>query len=106
MLNFSFSESCLGLVCPPHFLMIFQEKCFSSYILLTDQIAFTSRDIEQYVYYNCLLTRLWRNKIKNIILFFLSSHFATLPKYQEKNVIILKTIRVYRVKWKAFLKGF
>ena len=41
--------------------------CFSCYILLTDQIllpiAFTSRDIGQYVHYNCLLIRLWRHKI-------------------------------------------
>ena len=62
MLNFDFSEMGLGLVSPPHFAYDFSKKYFSGYILLTDQfhclIAFTFRDIEQYVYYNCLLTRL------------------------------------------------
>ena len=28
-------------------------------------VAFTSWDIGQYVYWNCLLTRLWRQKFKN-----------------------------------------
>ena len=41
--------------------MMFQEKCFSCYI------AFTSLDIGQYVYYNCLLTSLWRHKIWNLV---------------------------------------
>ena len=62
MLKFNFSEKGLGLVSPPHFVYDFQEKCFSCYTLLTDQISLsdclTSRDIGQYVYYNCLLTRL------------------------------------------------
>ena len=41
--------------------MIFQENCFLCYILLNDQIqliAFTSRDIRQYVYCNYLFPRL------------------------------------------------
>ena len=37
MLNFDFLEKVLGKVFPPHFVMIFQEKCLSCYILLTDQ---------------------------------------------------------------------
>ena len=49
MLNFHFSEKGLGLVSPPYSMYDFQEKCFSSYILLTDQnsflIALTSQDI-------------------------------------------------------------
>ena len=28
-------------------------------------VVFNSWDIEQYVYYNCLLTRLWRHKLGN-----------------------------------------
>ena len=28
-------------------------------------IAFTSRDIGQYVYFNCLLARLWYHKFRN-----------------------------------------
>ena len=69
MLNFNFSEKGLGLVSPPHFVYDFSRKmskCLSCYILLTDQIsliAFTSPDIGQYVYYKCLLIRLWRHKI-------------------------------------------
>ena len=66
MLNFNFWEKGLGLVSPSHF---FQEKCFSCYILWNDQIhcliAFTSRGIGLYVFYNCFLTRLWRHKIWN-----------------------------------------
>ena len=38
MLNFNFSEKGLGLVSPPNFVNDF-EKCFSCYILLTDQIS-------------------------------------------------------------------
>ena len=38
MLNFSFSEKGLGLVSPPHFVYGFSRKCFSCYILLTNQI--------------------------------------------------------------------
>ena len=36
MLNFDFSEKGLGQVFSPHFVHSFQEKCFSSDILLTD----------------------------------------------------------------------
>ena len=39
MLNFNFSEKGLGLV----LCMIFQEKCFTCYILLTDQISLSDR---------------------------------------------------------------
>ena len=39
MPNFGFSEKELGLVSPPHFVIIIQEKCFTCYILLTDQIS-------------------------------------------------------------------
>ena len=38
MLNFDFLEKGLGIVSPLFFCMIFQERCFSSYTLLTDQI--------------------------------------------------------------------
>ena len=40
MLNFVFLEKRPGIVSPPHFCMIFQEKCFSSYALLTDQVSY------------------------------------------------------------------
>ena len=39
MLNFTFPEKDLGLVSPQHFVYVFQKKCFSCYILLTDQIS-------------------------------------------------------------------
>ena len=38
MLNFDFLEKDLGIVSSLHFVYDFQEKCFSCYILLTDQI--------------------------------------------------------------------
>ena len=39
MLKFDFLEKGLGIVFPPNFAYDFQEKCFSSYILLIDQIS-------------------------------------------------------------------
>ena len=39
LLNFNFSEKGLGLVSSPHFVFDFLRKCFSCYILLTDQIS-------------------------------------------------------------------
>ena len=57
MFNFNFSEKGLGLDYPPHFVY----DCRVAYYLLAKfhcLIAFTYRDIGQYAYYNCLLTRL------------------------------------------------
>ena len=39
MPNFNVSEKGLGLVSPPHSVYDFQEKCFSCYILISDQIS-------------------------------------------------------------------
>ena len=39
MPNIDFLEKGLGIVSPPHSRIIFQEKCLSSYILLTYQIS-------------------------------------------------------------------
>ena len=39
MLNFDFLEIDLGIVSPPHFVYVFQEKCFSCSILLTDKVS-------------------------------------------------------------------
>ena len=53
MLIFNFLEKGLELAPPPHFCMIFQEKCFSCYILLTEQISLSDClyfDIRQYVH--------------------------------------------------------
>ena len=38
-INFNFLEKDQGLVSPPNLYMIFQEKCFSYYILLAKQIS-------------------------------------------------------------------
>ena len=61
MLNINFSEKGLGLVSPPHSVYDFSRKVFLM-LYSADKIycpiAFTSRDIGQYVYYNCLLTKL------------------------------------------------
>ena len=60
MLNLNFPEKGLGLVSPPHFVYNFSRKMFlilySTNTKYHCLIAFTSRDIGQYVYYNCLLT--------------------------------------------------
>ena len=47
MLNFNFPEKGLGLVSPPHLWTIFQEKFFSCYIPLTDQIS-----LSDYLYFS------------------------------------------------------
>ena len=56
MLNFDFIEKGLGVVSPPNFVYDFQEKCFSCYILLTDQILLSDclYFLRRYVYCNCL----------------------------------------------------
>ena len=68
MLNFNFSEKGLGLICPPQFVYDFLRKMVShvTFYELTKfccLTVFNSRDIGQYVYYNCLLTKLGRQKI-------------------------------------------
>ena len=69
MLNFDLLEKGLGIVPPPCFCMIFLEKCFSCYILLTDQILMAwlplLLEVLANVYCSCLLTRLWHNKFCN-----------------------------------------
>ena len=39
MLNFYFLEKGPEIVSPPHFVYDFSRKCFSSYILLSDQVS-------------------------------------------------------------------
>ena len=70
MLNFNFPEKGLELVSPPHFPYDFSRKMFLILYSINRPnfkvwLSFTSRDIGQYVYYNCLLTSLWRHKIWN-----------------------------------------
>ena len=56
-------------------------------------VAFTSWDIGQYVYWNCLLTSLWRHKFWHWPYIFNKAVFSTWPKSQEKNSNILRTKR-------------
>ena len=39
MLNFNFSEKSVRLFSPSDLRIVFQKKCFSCYIILTDQIS-------------------------------------------------------------------
>ena len=39
MLNFDFLDKGLGIVSPAHFVNIFQQKCSSCYILITDLVS-------------------------------------------------------------------
>ena len=110
MLKFNFSEKGLGLISPSHF---FQEKYFSCSILLTDQIhcliAFTSRDIGLYVFYNCFLTRLWRHKSWNKHYLFNQAVLIQDQKVKPKTSISWE--RKELLKWNknhfsSLLKGF
>ena len=86
--------------------MIFQEKCFSCYILLTDQISLF--DCLYFLrYWAICVIRLFVNQavtLRNLksTLSFYSSRFATWPKSQDKNLNILRTKKDFEVKLKAF----
>ena len=98
ILNFSFREKVLGLVAQSHFEYDFSQKN-ASYIIFYQLtkfyclIAFTSRDIGQYVFQNWLLTRLWRHKIWNLI-----KSFAAWPKSHDKYWNTFRTKRGFDVK--------
>ena len=89
MLNFDFLEKGLRLVFPPHFVYGFsRKKCFSCYILLTDQISLPALYFLRYwVYQICVLnclTKLWRHTFWNKP-YLLHHRFSTRPKSQNKN---------------------
>ena len=66
MLNLNIYEKGLGLISPPHFVHTFWNISHVAFYQVTkfhSLIAFTSWDIGQYVYYNCLLTRFLQLKI-------------------------------------------
>ena len=67
MLNFDILDEGLRIVSPAHFVYDFSTKMFLMLYSINwpNFIAFTSWDIGQYVYCNCLLTRLWRHKFQN-----------------------------------------
>ena len=60
--------------------------------------AFTSWDIGQYMYCNCLLTRLRRHKFWYQTVFSNQAVFSTRPKSQDKDVNILRTKIAFKVK--------
>ena len=67
MLNFDFLKKGLEIISVPHFVHGFSNKNISHVIFywltkLHCLIAFTSWDIDQYVYCNCLFRRLRRHK--------------------------------------------
>ena len=83
------------------FYIIFEEKYFSCYILLNDQIsflvAFTSCDIGKYAYCNCLITRLWRHKFWNWPYLSNQAIFSTWPK-RSFYMIIFKGLSWKQIK--------
>ena len=92
----------LELVFLPHFLHSFSKKSyFSCYRPLTKfhgLVAFTSGDIGQYVYCNCLSTRLWSQKFWNYPYLSNQADFSTWPKCHDKNLNILRTKRALKMK--------
>ena len=93
---------CLELASLPHFLMIFEEKYFWSYILLPDQISLS--DSLYFVRYwaICVLQLFFYQFVTpwilKLTLPFWSNRFSTWPKSQDKNLNILTTKRVFNVK--------
>ena len=116
MSNFDFSEKGLGLISPAHSVNGFSKKndmlCsinWPSFIVWL-LIAFTSRDIGQYVYYNCLLTRLWRDKFE-INLIFLIKPFCSMTKKSRQKFKYLENEKSFWCEIKSvfhfsFLKAF
>ena len=61
-------------------------------------VAFTTWDVGQYIYCNCLLTKLWRHKFSNQPYLSNQASFSTWPKSQDKNLNISRTERVFKIK--------
>ena len=102
----------LGLVSLTHFPHSFWRKIsLLMFYYLTKfhcLVTFTSWDIGQYVYCNYLLTWLWRHKFCSQ-LYLSNQAVPTWHKSQDKNLIILRTKRAFKMKWKSFFiifKGF
>ena len=89
------SDSHLPKIFVLFFMSIFQEKCFSFYSLLIDQISLS----------DCLyFLRYWAVTSQNLklTLSFSSSRFDTRPKSQGKSLNILRKKRDFNLKQKAF----
>ena len=85
----------LELASLPHFLHDFWRNTylviFYSLAKFHRLVAFTSWDIGQYVYCNCLLTRLWRHAFWNQPYISNQAVFSAWPKSQDKNLNTLRT---------------
>ena len=90
----------------PHFRTIFEEKCFSWYILLIDQISL-SNCLFFVRFWAILVSQLFANQVVTswifkLILPFQSSRFSYMTKKSWQNVNILRTERTFKMKQKAF----
>ena len=109
MLNFDFLEKGVRMVSPPRFVY---EKCFSCYILLTDQISLSNylyflRYWAIYIYCNFLITKLWRDKFWN----YLPIQTVFLHDQKFKTKIVVSWERKGLLSWSkkrfsSFLKAF
>ena len=86
--------------------IIFHKKCFSCYILLTDQISLSHCLYFSKYWPICVLRLFFNRLVKSwnleLALSFLSSRFATWPKSQYKKLNILWRKRAFVVKQKEF----
>ena len=107
MLNFYFLENGLGIASPSHFVYDFSRKMFLMLCSVNWPnclIAFASWDIGQYLYCNCLLSRLRRHKFEMNLIFPIKPFFFVSKKFKY-----LGNKKDFKVKYKAFfiiLKDF
>ena len=87
--------------------MMFQEKCFTSLILLTNQISWSGCRYFLRYWVICALqlfdSQAVTSYVLELTLSFASSHFSTWPKFKDKSSNILRTKRAFKVKWKVFI---
>ena len=88
--------------------MLFEEKSFSSHILLTDQISLSDclylLSIWQYLYFNYLCLSFWGHKFWNLA--FLSSHFQTKPENSGQECKQIKNRKSFVDEIKSFIHHF
>ena len=113
MLNSNFLEKGQGQFLHHILYMIFLRKCFSCYILLTDQILLSNCFYFSRYWAICVLQLLVNQALTSqnlkLTLSFWSNRFATWPKSQDKNLNILRmkrTLRWNKKHFSWFLKGF
>ena len=92
------TKRALELVSQLHFLHAFCKKL--SFLLYSLDwpnfiVWLPSWDIVHYVYFNYLLTRLWRHKFWNEPFISNQAVFSKWPKSQDKNLNILRTKRAF-----------